>query len=95
MSAKAYSLRTILFALGANFAIFLSKLVAAILTGSGSMLAEAVHSLADCGNQGLLLIGMRQARRPPSPNHPLGYGLALYFLSFNGARLLFRHGGVF
>jgi cation diffusion facilitator family transporter len=95
MSGKADSLRTILFALGANFAIFLSKLVAAILTGSGSMLAEAVHSLADCGNQGLLLIGMRQARRPPSPNHPLGYGLAVYFWSFIVALLLFSVGGVF
>jgi cation diffusion facilitator family transporter len=95
MSGKADSLRTILFALGANFAIFLSKLVAAILTGSGSMLAEAVHSLADCGNQGLLLIGMRQARRPPSPNHPLGYGLVVYFWSFIVALLLFSVGGVF
>jgi cation diffusion facilitator family transporter len=95
MSGKADSLRTILFALGANFAIFLSKLVAAILTGSGSMLAEAVHSLADCGNQGLLLIGMRQARRAPSPNHPLGYGLVVYFWSFIVALLLFSVGGVF
>ena len=95
MSANANSLRTILFALGANFAIFVSKLVAAILTGSGSMLAEAVHSLADCGNQGLLLIGMRQARRAPSPNHPLGYGLVVYFWSFIVALLLFSVGGVF
>jgi cation diffusion facilitator family transporter len=95
MSGNANSLRTIFFALGANFAIFLSKLVAAILTGSGSMLAEAVHSLADCGNQGLLLIGMRQARRAPSPNHPLGYGLVVYFWSFIVALLLFSVGGVF
>ena len=95
MSTKADSLRTIFFALGANFAIFVSKLVAAILTGSGSMLAEAVHSLADCGNQGLLLIGMRQARRAPSPNHPLGFGLVVYFWSFLVALLLFSVGGVF
>jgi cation diffusion facilitator family transporter len=95
MSGKADSLRTIFFALGANFAIFVSKLVAAILTGSGSMLAEAVHSLADCGNQGLLLIGMRQARRAPSPNHPLGFGLVVYFWSFLVALLLFSVGGVF
>ncbi len=95
MSGNANSLRTIFLALGANFAIFVSKLVAAIFTGSGSMLAEAVHSLADCGNQGLLLIGMRQARRAPSPNHPLGYGLAVYFWSFIVALLLFSVGGVF
>ena len=95
MSAKADSLKSILFALGANFAIFVAKLAAAILTGSGSMLAEAVHSLADCGNQGLLLVGMRQARRAPSADHPLGYGKVVYFWSFLVALLLFSVGGVF
>jgi cation diffusion facilitator family transporter len=95
MSGKADSLKTILFALGANFAIFVAKFVAAMLTGSGSMLAEAVHSLADCANQGLLLIGMRQAKRAPSPEHPLGYGLVVYFWSFLVALLLFSVGGVF
>ena len=82
MSAKADSLKTIFLALGANFAIFVAKLVAALITGSGSMAAEAVHSLADCGNQVLLLIGMRQARRAASPDHPLGYGMVVYFWSF-------------
>jgi cation diffusion facilitator family transporter len=95
MNGKADSLKTILFALGANFAIFLAKLVAALLTGSGSMLAEAVHSLADCANQGLLLVGMRQARRSPSADHPLGYGMVVYFWSFLVALLLFSVGGVF
>src|SRR5581483_5865982 len=95
MSAKADSLKTIFFALGANFAIFLAKLTAALVTGSGAMLAEAVHSLADCGNQGLLLLGVRQARREPSPEHPLGYGMAVYFWSFLVALLLFSVGGVF
>ena len=95
MSGKADSVRTIFMALGANFAIFLAKLVAALVTGSGSMLAEAVHSLADCGNQVLLLIGMRQARRAPSPDHPLGYGMVVYFWSFLVALLLFSVGGVF
>ena len=95
MSGKADSLKTILFALGANFAIFVSKLVAALLTGSGAMLAEAVHSLADCANQGLLLVGMRRARRPPSPDFPLGFGKAVYFWSFLVALLLFSVGGVF
>lgn len=95
MSGKADSLKTILFALGANFAIFVSKLVAAILSGSGSMLAEAVHSLADCANQGLLLVGMRRSRRPASPDFPLGFGKAVYFWSFLVALLLFSVGGVF
>src|SRR5215469_11674570 len=95
MTGKADSLKTILIALCANFAIFGSKLVAALLTGSGSMLAEAVHSLADCTNQGLLLIGMRQAKRKPTPDHPLGYGMATYVWSFLVALLLFSVGGMF
>ena len=95
MSGTANSLKAILFALGANFAIFLAKGVAAILTGSGAMLAESIHSLADCGNQLLLLVGMRQARRPASEEHPLGWGKALYFWSFLVAMLLFTMGGVF
>ena len=95
MSANANSLRAILLALGANFAIFLAKLFAALLTGSGAMLAEAVHSLADCGNQGLLLLGMRQATRPASDDYPLGWGRALYFWSFLVAILLFSVGGMF
>ena len=95
MSAHADSRRAVLLALGANAAIFVAKLTAALLTRSGSMLAEAVHSLADCGNQGLLLLGLRQARRPPSPDHPLGWGKALYFWSFLVAILLFSVGGMF
>ena len=95
MSGHANSLKAIFLALGANFAIFLAKLVAAFLTGSGAMLAEAVHSLADCGNQGLLLLGMRQAKKPPSDEYPLGWGRALYFWSFLVAILLFSVGGMF
>jgi cation diffusion facilitator family transporter len=95
MSGHADSKRAIFLALGANFAIFVAKLVAAIFTGSGAMLAEAVHSLADCGNQGLLLLGMRQAKRPPSADYPLGWGRALYFWSFLVAILLFSVGGMF
>ena len=95
MSGHADSKRAIVLALGANFAIFIAKLVAAIFTGSGAMLAEAVHSLADCGNQGLLLLGMRQAKRPPSSEYPLGWGRALYFWSFLVAILLFSVGGMF
>ncbi|HET6632488.1 MAG TPA: cation diffusion facilitator family transporter [Rhodanobacteraceae bacterium] len=95
MSGHSDSLKPILFALGANFSIFIAKLVAAFVTGSGSMMAEAVHSLADCGNQGLLLLGMRQAKRPPSEEYPLGWGRALYFWSFLVAMLLFSIGGLF
>ncbi len=95
MSGKANSLKAIFLALGANFAIFVSKLAAALITGSGAMLAEAVHSLADCGNQGLLLLGMRQAKRPASSEYPLGWGRALYFWSFLVAILLFSVGGMF
>jgi cation diffusion facilitator family transporter len=95
MSGHANSLRAIFFALGANFAIFVAKSIAAVITGSGAMLAEAVHSLADCFNQGLLLLGIRQAKRPPSDEYPLGWGRALYFWSFLVAILLFTVGGMF
>jgi cation diffusion facilitator family transporter len=95
MSGHANSRKAIFLALGANFAIFVAKLFAAIVTGSGAMMAEAVHSLADCGNQGLLLLGMRQARRPASDEYPLGWGRALYFWSFLVAILLFSVGGMF
>jgi cation diffusion facilitator family transporter len=95
MAGKADSLKTIFFALGANFAIFVTKLAAAIVTGSGAMTAEAVHSLADCGNQGLLLLGMKSAKAPPTPDHPLGQGKAVYFWSFLVALMLFSVGGAF
>jgi cation diffusion facilitator family transporter len=95
MAGKANTLKSIFFALGANFSIFIAKGVAAWLTGSGAMLAEAVHSLADCGNQILLLFGMRRARVPESPEHPLGEGKAIYFWSFLVALLLFSVGGLF
>jgi len=95
MSGHADSTRAIFFALGANFAITVAKGVAAFLSGSGAMLAETVHSLADCGNQGLLLLGMKQAKRPASPDYPLGYGKAVYFWSFLVALMLFSLGGMF
>jgi cation diffusion facilitator family transporter len=92
---KADSIRTILYALGANLAIAAAKTAAAIFTGSSAMLAEAIHSFADSGNQGLLLWGMRQAKRPPSPDYPLGWGKAIFFWSFVVALVLFSLGGVF
>jgi cation diffusion facilitator family transporter len=95
MAGKADSIKTIFYALGANFMIFVAKTVAAFITGSGAMTAEAVHSLADCGNQGLLLLGMKRAKAPPSPDYPLGHGKAIYFWSFLVALLLFSVGGAF
>src|SRR5262245_52065625 len=92
---KADSLRTILYALGANLAIAAAKTAAAIATGSSAMLAEAIHSYADSGNQLLLLWGMRQAKRPPSPDYPLGWGKAVFFWSFIVALVLFSLGGLF
>ena len=74
MSAQANSLKSIFFALGANFAIALAKTVGAVFTGSSSMLAEAIHSYADCGNQALLIWGLKEAGRAPTADHPLGFG---------------------
>ena len=95
MAGNGNSTRAILFALGANFAIACAKGVAAYFTRSSAMLAETVHSLADCGNQLLLLFGMKQAKRPASPDYPLGYGKAIYFWSFLVAVMLFTVGGMF
>ena len=95
MSAQADSLKSILFALGANFAIALAKTAGAVFTGSSSMLAEAIHSFADCANQALLIWGLKEARRQASPDHPLGHGRAIYFWSFIVALMLFSMGGLF
>jgi len=89
------STRAILYALAANFGIAVAKYGAAFWTGSGSMLAEAIHSTADCANQLLLLLGMREARRPESEDHPLGHHRAAYFWSMVVALLLFFMGGAF
>ncbi len=95
MSHGSDSVKSILFALGANSSIAVAKLVAALITGSGSMMAEFVHSLADSGNQLLLLLGIKRAKRPPSPDFPLGYGKAIYFWSFLVALILFSMGGLY
>lgn len=95
MAGQGNSVKTIFYALGANFAIFVTKAIAAFLTGSSAMLAESVHSLADCGNQGLLLLGIKRAQRPPTPDHPLGHGREIYFWSFLVALMLFSVGGMF
>ena len=85
----------IIYALTANAGIAASKAAAAVYTGSSAMLAEAVHSGADCANQLLLLLGIKQAQWAPTPQHPLGYGKATYFWSFMVALLLFSMGGAF
>jgi len=95
MSHGADSVKSIIFALCANLAIAASKLIAAVVTSSGSMMAESIHSLADSGNQLLLLLGIKHAKRPPSPDYPLGFGKAVYFWSFIVALMLFSMGGVF
>ncbi|MBW1608686.1 MAG: cation diffusion facilitator family transporter [Deltaproteobacteria bacterium] len=95
MSHGADSVKSIIFALCANLAIAISKLIAAAVTGSSAMMAEFVHSLADSGNQLLLLLGIKHAKRPPSPDYPLGFGKAVYFWSFIVALILFSMGGVY
>jgi cation diffusion facilitator family transporter len=82
-------------ALVANFLIAVSKGVGAVLTGSGAMLAETLHSLSDCVNQVLLIVGLKQAARPPNERYPLGQGRSLYFWSFMVAMLLFLGGGAY
>lgn len=95
MSGSADSLKSIFFALGANAAIAIAKTTGAVFTGSASMLAEAIHSFADCGNQALLIWGLKEARQEASAEHPLGHGRAIYFWSFIVALMLFSMGGLF
>jgi cation diffusion facilitator family transporter len=89
------SKRAIIAALLANLGIAVLKFVAFLVTNSSSMLSEAIHSVADTGNQGLLLIGRVRARRPADENHPFGYGPVRYFYAFVVAFVLFFVGGVF
>lgn len=87
--------RAVIAAFVGNFAIGLTKLFAAIVTGSGSMLAETAHSFADATNQVLLFIGIRRSVRRPTEKHPLGYGKERYFWALVVALFLFFGGGVF
>lgn len=89
------SAKAIGYAFFANLGIAITKGVAAFYTNSGSMLAEAIHSTADATNQVLLFIGLKQASKPPTAEHPLGFGKATYFWSFVVALLLFSMGGLF
>jgi cation diffusion facilitator family transporter len=95
MSDHGSSAKAILYAFVANLGIALAKLAASIYTHSGSMLAESIHSFADCGNQVLLFLGLKQAQKPPDAKHPLGYGRVMYFWSFVVALMLFSMGGLF
>jgi cation diffusion facilitator family transporter len=87
--------KAIIAALGANLGIAVAKFVAFLVTGASSMLAEAIHSLADSGNQVLLLVGGRRAQREATPQHPFGFGRDRYIYSFIVAIVLFSVGGLF
>jgi cation diffusion facilitator family transporter len=89
------STRAVLAALGANLGIAATKFVAFVITGSASMLAESVHSLADSGNQVLLLVGRRRSRRAETEEHQFGYGQERYFYGFVVAVVLFTVGALF
>lgn len=95
MSKQSGSVKSIIFAFAANVGIAITKTVAAVITGSGAMLAEAIHSYADSGNQILLYAGIRASHRKPDTEHPLGYGKSVFFWSFVVALILFSVGGLF
>lgn len=94
-SADSSSIKVILVALFANLGIAACKFMGAFYTGSASLLAEAIHSLADCTNQIFLLIGTQKAKKQPDDDYPLGYGRESFFWSFMVAILLFSMGGLF
>ncbi|AMP09114.1 cation diffusion facilitator transporter family protein [Collimonas arenae] len=94
-SSSESSTKAIFYALGANGGIALAKFAAALFTGSGAMLAEGIHSLADCTNQVFLLIGLKEAKKPADVSHPMGYARVVYFWAMMVALLLFFVGGAF
>jgi cation diffusion facilitator family transporter len=93
--SSAGGTRAIVAALAANLGIAVTKFVAFLLTSSSSMLAESIHSLADSGNQALLLVGGRRSRREATAEHPFGYGRERYIYAFIVAVVLFSVGGLF
>lgn len=95
MSSESHGTKAILAALVANLGIAIAKFVGFAFTGSGALLAEAVHSMADSGNQGLLLLGGHRAKRAATPEHPFGFGRERYFWAFVVAIVLFTMGSMF
>jgi cation diffusion facilitator family transporter len=95
MAGAEHGTRAVIAALLANLGIAVAKFVGFVLTRSASMLAESVHSVADSGNQVLLLVGGKRSRRAPTPDHPFGYGRERYFWSFVVSLILFSLGGMF
>ena len=89
------SRKAILAAFLANMGIAITKFVGFLLTGSASLLAETVHSIADTGNQALLFLGGQRAKKAATPMHPFGYGRERYFWAFAVALVLFSMGGMF
>ena len=89
------SVRTVVVAVAANLLVAVAKAVAAALTGSAAMLAEATHSIADTGNEVLLYVGVRHGMRPADDHHPLGYGQARYYWALLAAVGIFVVGGLF
>lgn len=94
-SHTASANKAIFYALSANAGIAIAKFAAALYTGSGAMLAEAIHSLSDCTNQIFLLIGLKESKKLPDESHPMGYGCVVYFWAMMVALLLFFLGGAF
>ncbi len=95
MSEHNGSVKAVVFALGSNILITIIKFIVSTITHSAGMLAEAIHSFADCGNQIFLLIGNKRAAKKPSELHPFGYGKEEYFWGFLVAILLFFVGAIF
>src|SRR5262245_42630730 len=92
MARRSTTVRVIYAAMAGNCLVAVTKFIAGSWTGGSAMMAEGVHSLVDTGNQALLLYGLRQAERRPTPEHPLGHGRELYFWSFIVALLIFSLG---
>ena len=95
MAGGGHGTRAVIAALLANVGIAVAKFVGFLMTRSASMLAESVHSVADSGNQALLLFGHKRAQRRPTPEHPFGFGRERYFWAFVVALILFSLGGMF